>query len=351
MSDEKLSDSVGPPRSAPRRAPLDAFSVRPSQLTGAVLDARYKIHGTLKRAANASIYLAEDLETAGAVVVKMLSPEAPPELRDRIATEARSAVAVRHPNVIEVLGVGETPGGLPYLVMEALPGEPLDEVLRKAPKLPAELCLVLGRQAAAGLAATHRAGVVHQEVRPANLLVLGAPGQPYGLKLLEYGVARLWDLGPGGDVHAVPGVVDYMAPEQIVVEPVGAKSDIYALGLVLFRLFTGQLPFESSVGPMILRHQLFSPVPPPSWLDDEMDPRIEAVILNATRKHPDNRYPDMDAMLEDLDAIVGLTSKAVSVRPLLRPDDIYEPQTLRAQQALEVLAQPYGSTSSYPPKA
>ncbi|HEY8945527.1 MAG TPA: serine/threonine-protein kinase [Polyangiaceae bacterium] len=318
-----------------------------------MLDERYKIHGYLSRGATSRVYLAEDVDSGAPVVLKMLSPEAArdPELRARIAVEARAGVLVRHPNVVDVLGVGETPGGLPYLVMEALPGEPLDEVLRKTPLLPADLALVLARQAAAGLAATHDAGVIHRDVKPSNLLVLGAPDQPYGLKLLDYGMAKLWDMGPSSETHTVVGTVEYMAPEQIVVEDVNARSDVYALGVVLFRLFTGHLPFETSVGPMVLRHQLFSPIPPPSWLDDAIDSRLEAVILNATRKHPENRYGSMRDLLDDLDAIVGLSNKEVVVHDLRRTPDVYEPTTERGREALEVLARKFGKYASIPPPA
>jgi serine/threonine-protein kinase len=344
-------DSLVPPRSAPRRAALTAFQIRPSQLTGAILDGRYKIHGFLNRGSTARVYLAEDFETGAPVVVKMLSPESArnPELRARIATEARATIAVRHPNVVDVLGVGETQGGLPYLVMEALPGEPLDELLRKTPMLPPDLALVLARQAAAGLCATHAAGVVHRDVKPGNLLVLGAPDQPYGLKLLDYGLAKLWDQHPPSEANAIVGTVEYMAPEQILVEAVDARSDVYALGVVMFRLFTGQLPFETSVGPMVLRHQLFSPIPPPSWLDDEIDPRLEALILNATRKHPENRYPTMQALLADLDAIVGLSGNDVALRPLDKTPDAYEPRTERGREALDVLSRKFGAYASVPP--
>lgn len=350
-NEEGKSDTLVPPRSAPRRAAVSAFPLRPSQLTGAVLEGRYKIHGHLNRGATSRVYLAEDAETGAPVLLKMLSPEAArnSELRARIAAEAHEAVVVRHPNVIDVLGVGETPGGLPYLVQEALPGELLDEVLRKTPTLPTDLALVLARQAAAGLAAIHDAGVVHGQVRPSNLLVLGAPEQPYGLKVLDYGAAKLWDSGPTSGTHTMSGTVEYLAPEQIVVEDVDERTDVYALGVVLFRLFTGQLPFETSVGPVVLRHQLFSPIPPASWLNDAIDPRIEALVANATRKRRENRYPTMLELSADVDAILGLSSAEVVPRSLARTPDVYEPRTERGREALEVLAQKFGSYPSVRP--
>lgn len=341
------------PRSAPRRAAMSAFRVLPSQLTGAVLDNRYEIFGTLSRGASGRVYLAEDGESGAPVVVKMLSPEASrnAELREHIAREARASIPVRHPNVIDVLGVGETPGGLPYLVMEALPGEPLDEVLRKTPKLSEDLALVLARQAAAGLHAAHEAGIVHGEMNPKNLMVLGAPENPYGIKVLDFGMAKLWDTGPTSGTYSIVGNAEYLSPEQIVGEPVTPQSDIYALGIILFRLFTGQLPFETAAGPMVLRHHLFSKTPPPSWLDESLDPRVEALILNATRKHPSNRYPSMRALLDDLDAIVGLSSAPVTLTALEESPDVYRPTTPHGREAVEVLAQKFGPFASEPPPA
>jgi serine/threonine-protein kinase len=140
-----------------------------------------------------------------------------------------------------------------------------------------------------------------------------------------------------------------MAPEQIVVESVDARADLYSLGVVLFRLVTGHLPFETDAGPMVLRHQLFSPVPPPSWLDEGMDPRVEALILNATRKHPDNRYPTMAAFVADLEAILEHADREVGRRPLVRTPDVYVPTTERGREALRVLSQKFGPYASQPP--
>ncbi len=119
------------------------------------------------------------------------------------------------------------------------------------------------------------------------------------------------------------------------------------LGVVLFRLATGHLPFETDAGPMVLRHQLFSPVPPPSWLDESIDPQIEALILNATRKHPDNRYPTMSALAEDLDAILDGSGRVVQTRPLVRTPDVYVPTSDRGREALRVLSQSSDLTPRY----
>src|SRR5690606_23230145 len=146
----------------------------------------------------------------------------------------------------------------------------------------------------------------------------------------------------------VLGTIEYMAPEQIVVESVDARADVYALGVLLFRLATGHLPFDTEAGPIVLRHQLFSPLPPPSWLDEQIDPRLEAIILNATRKHPDNRYPSMEALLEDLAALLEDSDRPVTTRTLCRVPDAYEPRTERGREALEILSRKFGPYASVP---
>jgi serine/threonine-protein kinase len=118
---------------------------------------------------------------------------------------------------------------------------------------------------------------------------------------------------------------------------------------MMFRLFTGHLPFETSLPADLLRHQLFTPLPPPSWLAEELDPRIERMILTATHKHPDNRYPSMQELVDDLDAMIGVSISEVSSRPLQVTPDAYSPHTERGAEALAILAEKFGRYASLPP--
>ncbi len=330
-------ESWMPPRSAPRQSSLPTPSARPSQLTGALLDERYKILGYQSRGHATRTYLAEDLHSNGLVAIKMFSP--PPgdgaDFAARIFAAAKQAEPIRHPNVVDLLGMGTTPAGLPYLVMEAPAGEPLSEVLRRG-RPATDLALVIARQAAAGLEALHKAGLIHGEVTESNLLVLGAPDEPFGAKVLNYGLARLWDEPRPAPEQAPSSVIEHLAPEQILLEPLDARTDVYGLAIVLVRLLVGHLPFEASAGP-VLRHQLFSPIPQSTWLEPGLDPRLEAIVVNATRKRPENRYSSMAELLADLDAVVGLSAAPVEIRPLDRSPDQYEPQTEAGRQRLEQL--------------
>jgi serine/threonine-protein kinase len=243
--------------------------------------------------------------------------------------------------------MGETPAGLPYLVMEALAGVALSDVLRRSGQLLPDLSLVLARQAATGLAALHKGGIIHGNATPEHWMVLGAPDEPYGVKLLDYGLARLWDDAPARDTEPELGEVDYLAPEQLLLEPLDARTDVYGLGMVLFRMLIGHLPFEASVGHLV-RHQLFSAIPQATWLETGLDPRLEAVIVNATRKRRENRYSSMDALLSDLDAVLGLSATPVAIHPLERTPDVCEPHTALGQQRLADLSRRFPSVPPGP---
>jgi len=347
-------DPFEPAKSDPgtERRPVSLSEFRPSesQLTGLVLGDRYKVHGYLTRGSTARVYLAEDLEHGMPVAIKMLAaePNRSDELSVRMLREAEALRGIDHPNVVRVLDTGETKAGVPYLVLEALAGETLGDYVRRQGTPPFELALSLMRQAAQGLAAAHQAGIIHRDVKPDNFLLLGPIGDPFGLKLIDFGMAKLDSSRGASGTHTILGTVEYMAPEQILAEAVDARTDVYAMGVVMFRLFTGHLPFDTSLPGDLLRHQLFSSLPPPSWLQEDLDTRMERMILTATRKHPDNRYQSMAALLHDLDAVVGVSAAEVTERPPSVTPDTYAPTTTRGAEALDLLAQKFGKYSGRP---
>ncbi|HET9929169.1 MAG TPA: serine/threonine-protein kinase [Polyangiaceae bacterium] len=322
-----------PPRSAPRRS--SPVSVRPSQLTGTVLGDRYKIHGYLRRGVGSRVFLAEDLESHGSVVIKMLSPAAANDMERRMRLEQARAklTPIQHGNLVDLLGVDETDAGIPYLVMEALSGETLDESLRRVGALPLDLALVVARQAAAGLIALHDAGIVHGNVSPENLMLLGAPTELYGVKVLNYGIAAEFR-DDQSEQSFDPVRTAYRAPEQLLDERADAESDVYALGVVLLHSLCGKLPFQGADEAECLRAKLETNTLDKVWLDLGQDPRLETIIVNSTRKHPRNRYRSMRALLDALDVIVGLSALDVRALPLTQSPDGYEPGTKRGRERL-----------------
>ena len=348
----KAASRPSEPGAGRRSASLHEFKPAESQLTGMVLGSRYKVHGYLTRGSTARVYLAEDMTNSVPVAIKMLASESikSHELSPRLLREAEALRGIDHPNVVRVLDTGETASGVPYLVLEALPGETLGDYLRRQGTPPFDLALSLVRQAAQGLCAAHRAGIVHRDVKPDNFVLVGPTSEPYGLKLIDFGMAKLDNSGGTSGTHTILGTVEYMAPEQILAEPVDARTDVYAMGVVMFRLFTGHLPFDTTAPADLLRHQLFSSLPPPSWLDDQLDARLERMILKATHKHPDNRYGDMQELLDDLDALIGVSADEVSQRPPKVTPDVYSPSTERGSEALTILAEKFGRYASLPPR-
>lgn len=349
-SDPRLAVADEVP-SGPPTSPFTSYAAKESRRSGAILAGRYQVRGFLERGAHARVYLAEDLSTQQPVALKILAPETAlsPEFRIRLLREAQAMKAISHPNVASVIEVGETEEGIPFMAMEALLGESLGEYVRREPTIPLDTALILLRQAAAGLAAAHRAGIVHRDVKPDNFLLLGPRGEPFGLKVIDFGLAKLWDVNEANGSQDVLGTAEYMSPEQILVEHVDARSDIYSLGVVMFRVFSGHLPFESVGQADLLRHQLFSAVPPTSWLHDGLDPRIDRVVQTATRKHRDNRYRTMEELIYDLEVLLGIGAPELAPRPpLVMPNgnDEYVPSTETGQKAASLLAKKFGEHAS-----
>jgi eukaryotic-like serine/threonine-protein kinase len=311
----------------------------PSRRPEQALAGRYVLERQIDEGGTATIHRALDLATGEQRAVKLLSEAsaADPTLRRCFLQGARSAMAIAHQNVVRVLAVHETGAERPFAVMELLRGDPLHVLLAREQRLSPDLVISLARGAARGLHAAHASGLVHCDVKPENLFAV-EENRVRTLKILDFDLAFV----PGSESQAdaegpvfLRGTAKYMAPEQIVGDPVDPRTDVYALGVVMFRLLTGHVPFDLELGTTLLRHQLGSPVPPPSWLNDRLDRRLDSVVVRATRKDPDNRYADMAELLSDLDAL------SLDLEPLARPlppsSDRYVPRTERARDAVRAL--------------
>lgn len=335
------------------------FSLRPTTQRGQFVGAHLQIEGRLGRGGTADVFLARDLRDLSLVVVKRLRQDLAenPELRSHFLKEAEALSHVSHPGVVRVLSI-EDREEPPYLTLEALPGETLGEYLDREGRMEPELALRLVRQTAHALEAVHAAGIVHRDLKPDNLFLVGHVGAPEILKVLDFGMAKLETSAHPESDSSILGTVQYMPPEQILVEPVDGRTDVYALGVVLFRALTGHLPFEGPDKASIIRHQLFSPVPPPSWLEEDIPPELEEIVLRATQKNPKDRYPSMRDFGAALDRSVGLGELLSEPRP--RESSVenllgsrYEPVTTQGRRALEILARDFGifASASLPKEA
>jgi serine/threonine protein kinase len=315
------------PKSRPRpRAPL--------------LAGRYAIDRYLDRGGTSKVYVGWDEQCQQEVVIKILTDEAArcSVLRGHFLIGSRAALDVKHENVVKTLAVRDPTPGTPYMVMEVLRGELMADLLGRKPQLSSRATLSLALQTADGLSALHAAGIVHCDIKPDNLFLTSPNGAAKSLKILDFGLAEVAGQGVISEVHAVRGTAQYMAPEQVLGDPVDARTDVYALGAVMFRMLTGQLPFDLKLSATLLRHQLFSPTPPPSWLCEDLDPAIEGIVLKSMRKNPANRYGSALELAADLERVLEGRTPRSAFEPSV--PDCYTPQTELGERARAMLGAP-----------
>jgi serine/threonine-protein kinase len=302
---------------------------KPTEHVGTLVGkGRYQVRGLLGKGGMAEVFLAQDRSTGEPVAVKILNARhiKEPTKRARFLLEATAGAKVVHDNLLKVLDVGLQEDGAPYLVMEFLFGESLGEWLRRERVMSPEMGVPLVRQIAAGLAAAHRQGVIHRDVKPGNIFLLGEKGQPYAAKVVDFGFAKLADFRGLTQAGMAVGTIEYMAPEQCVGDQPDARTDIYGVGVLMYRMFTGRLPFSHKDDAVLLAHHVLK-TPPALDLGSEGPlSRLEAVILKALRKRPENRHPTMDALVEDLDRYVAPSGPPWATQPIQMPDT-YAPKT------------------------
>jgi Tol biopolymer transport system component len=281
----------------------------------------YRILGHLGGGGMGVVYKAEDTRLQRTVALKFLPPAMTrdPVAKSRFLQEARAASALDHPNVCTVYDIGELEDGQLYLAMPAYDGETLKKKIERGP-LPIEEAVDLAKQVAQGLAKAHRLGIVHRDIKPANLMLTGD-----GIvKILDFGLAKL--AGSAGLTRAgfCVGTPSYMSPEQARGE-VDQRTDLWSLGVVLYEMLTGQLPFRAESDPGIVHAVLHEePSPLTRWRPDA-PPELERIVTGLLKKDPGDRYPTAEHVLADLRALGGPPT-----RTRLSTDTIFQPARRRS---------------------
>ena len=277
---------------------------------------RYQFHELIATGGMGEVWRATDTNLGRDVAIKLLKPEYAddPVNRQRFDSEARHAAALHHSHVAAVYDVGEMPtaSGLmrPYLVMELVDGKPLSDLLRDGRPLDPEVVRDLLGQAGDALAAAHRAGIVHRDVKPANLLV--TPDRQ--VKVTDFGIARAASSSAITSTGQVMGTPQYLSPEQARGETATSASDVYALGVVAFECLAGYRPFQKETPVATAIAHLHDPVPP---LPDDVPPDLAAVVMKALAKDPASRYPDAAAFTAALRGRGGVRTDTSATIPVV----------------------------------
>jgi eukaryotic-like serine/threonine-protein kinase len=261
------------------------------------------------------VYEAEHRLLGHRVVVKVLRAEraTDPSMADRLRLEAQAAASLRdNPHIVQVSDLGCTADGRPYLVMEKLEGRDLGaEVAARGP-LPVVEAVALARQLLAGLAAAHAIGIVHRDIKPANLFLCASGGGAAVLKILDFGIAKVLDtadptraptpLTKATQEGMTLGTPHYLSPEQALGRPVDARSDVYAVGAVLYWLLAGRSPFEHQRGvyAVMRAHLMEQPVPPSSLAVQPISAALEGAVLKALAKQPSDRFETAESFSAEL---------------------------------------------------
>jgi serine/threonine-protein kinase len=252
-----------------------------------------------------AVYLAEHPRIHRQVAIKVLLPEVSKnaEVVQRFFTEARSSSEIHNEHIIDILDFGELPDGTSYIIMEWLDGQSLRETLRRQGKLPIPRALHITRGIAQALGAAHQAGIVHRDLKPDNIFLVRKGEDPDFVKVLDFGIAKLMGHHDGNaneiktQTGALIGTPSYMSPEQCRGQPVDQRTDIYALGVLMYQMFTGRLPFlAEGLGELLLAHMTQQPMAPHE-LAPELPAGIEACILRALEKDQAVRFQHVEEVL------------------------------------------------------
>ena len=278
---------------------------------GQTLAGRYGLEELVGEGGMASVYRARDTVLERQVAIKVLHEQysSDPEYVERFRREARAIARLSHPNIVTVIDRGEFEG-CQFIVFEHVPGETLKDVIRREGPLPVERAVALTHQIARALGFAHELGIVHRDVKPQNVLI----DQEGTAKVTDFGIARALDVDEGlTESGTVLGTSDYVAPEQASGEQVDERTDQYSLGVVLYELLTGEVPYPGSNPMAVAMRHLRDPVPSARGKRSEVTPRVDAIVGRAMAKRPRDRYPSMEAMAAALEA--ALAGERLDRRP------------------------------------
>ncbi len=338
----------------------------PHELTGVLLEGRYRVGELLAVGGMSRVYRGTDTRLDRAVAVKVMDSRlaADPAFRGRLEREARAMARIEHPGVIDVHDQGEHGAGpepLVYLVMELVEGATLRELIVERGALDVAEALAVLEPVLAALAAAHREGLAHRDVKPENVLI----SHTGTIKVADFGLVTAAATSRATTAGMIMGTPAYLSPEQVVGEGVGPRTDVYAAGVLLFELLTGRPPFGGDNALSVAYRHVNSDVPPPSTLVPRLPPELDALVARATRRAAEDRPADAATMLfavRGVRAALGIpavpvpvpaSARAATGRPATgtRPTAVVPPGTVPPPRATRALSLPGHVTAGRPAHA
>jgi eukaryotic-like serine/threonine-protein kinase len=319
-----------------------SFDLALDPLIGTRIDGRYDVVSVLGEGGMGRIYEVRHAALARPFAMKVLRPELAQDadLAARFILEAKATASVKHPNVVQITDFGHMPDGVPFFVMELLVGTTLGAVIHEGgPVAPARAVRII-RKVAGALAAAHAAGVVHRDLKPDNVFLIGGsreqrglddPDRPRALAMLGYAAdVRVVDFGAAKIVGTsrmtkagvVFGTPHYMSPEQASGQTVDHRADVYALGVIMYEMFTAQVPFEADTYMGVLTQHMFVEPVPPSQVANAAQQlgSLESITLTCLAKKPEDRFASMDDLIAAIDDVVRLSGdEGVDLRSSSNP--------------------------------
>jgi serine/threonine protein kinase len=319
----------------------DSWASSADPLIGTTLGGRYRVIRKMGEGGMGVVYEAEHVLIEKRVAIKVLRSEL--RLRhnvvERFRQEAKSASQIGHPNIVAVSDFGESPDGCFYYVMEKLEGVDLADVLYRERALPGPRAVRIALQCCRALGAAHAKGIIHRDVKPENIFVMQADGADF-VKVVDFGVAKMNDVElpgrPGRKLTKtgmIFGTPEYMAPEYAEGGSLDHSADIYALGIILYEMLSGWLPFEGNNFMTVLRKHAHEPVKPLKTINPyvQISPELEAVIMKALQKKPSNRFQSMEEMAQ---VLLNTPEMSTEVRPV----SVFDPKVQHRAAASAFLA-------------
>lgn len=276
------------------------------------LNQRYELERKIGEGGMARVYLGRDTRLNRPIAIKVLHPHygSDSNFLARFHHEAQAAANLRHPNVVDVYDVGQD-GEVHYIVMEYVPGQDLKAIILKQGPLPVDRAVVVARAVADGLEAAHRVGLIHRDIKPQNIIV----GDQDQVKITDFGIAKSGLSTSATETGVIFGTADYLSPEQARGQTATPASDVYALGVTLYEMLTGRLPFTGDNAVSVAMQHVSQEPPPPRMFNPRIPPQLEALVLQSLSKDPAQRPASAREFAQLLARYQSAGDQATVVRP------------------------------------